>query len=45
MKVNILNCKPKAKIFKGMKGERQKYKKAIVTLEKGKTLDLGTGAK
>ena len=42
--VNILNRKPKNKIFKGVRGKTTSYKKAIVTLEKGKTLDLVSGA-
>jgi large subunit ribosomal protein L23 len=45
LKVNILNCKAKAKVFKGIKGSRNKFKKAIVTFEKGKTIDFGVGAK
>lgn len=44
VEVNILNSKPKTKVFKGMKGVRQGYKKAIVTVEKGKTLEFMAGA-
>lgn len=42
--VNILNTKPKVKYFKGRKGQRKGFKKAIVTLEPGKTIDLTAGA-
>lgn len=42
--VNICNTKGKEKVFKGIKGRRTGFKKAIVTLEKGKTLDFSTGA-
>ncbi len=45
LEVNVINCKGKNKIFKGRKGKRSNYKKAIVTLEKGKTIDFATGAK
>jgi large subunit ribosomal protein L23 len=41
--VNISNTKGKAKVFKGIKGARSGFKKAIVTLEKGKTLDFSAG--
>ena len=41
--VNISNTKGKTKVFKGMKGKRPGFKKAIVTLEKGKTLDFSAG--
>lgn len=42
--VNIIKSKPKNKIFKGVSGKRSGYKKAIVTLESGKTIDLTKGA-
>jgi large subunit ribosomal protein L23 len=42
--VNILTTKRKAKVFKGRQGIRSNFKKAIVTLEKGKTIDLAVGA-
>lgn len=42
--VNILTTKRKAKVFKGRQGFRSNFKKAIVTLEKGKTIDLAVGA-
>ena len=37
-KVNIINVKGKTKVFRGIKGKRPSYKKAIVTLEEGYTL-------
>ena len=43
LKVNILNSKPKNKIFKGVSGVRSGYKKAIVTVEKGKTFEFISG--
>ena len=39
--VNIINQKPSARVFKGVRGATKAFKKAIVTLEQGKTLDLG----
>ncbi|RZI45561.1 50S ribosomal protein L23 [Rickettsiales endosymbiont of Peranema trichophorum] len=44
VKVNIVRLKPKLKRFKGIVGQRQGYKKAIVSLESGKVLDLGLGS-
>lgn len=41
--VNILNVKGKVKLFRGRKGKRPDYKKAIVTLAKGQTLDYTAG--
>ncbi len=41
--VNIINVRPKKKVFKGRIGKRSGYKKAIVSLQKGENLDLGTG--
>jgi large subunit ribosomal protein L23 len=42
--VNILNTKGKKKVFKGRRGVRSGFKKAIITLKPGKTIDLGIGA-
>ncbi len=42
-KVNTLITKGKEKRFKGRVGRRSDMKKAIVTLAKGQTIDLGTG--
>lgn len=41
--VNIINQKGKKKVFKGVKGIRADFKKAVVTLEKGQNIDLGAG--
>ncbi|MCC7304901.1 MAG: 50S ribosomal protein L23 [Alphaproteobacteria bacterium] len=41
--VNTLILKGKTKRFKGQKGFRSDLKKAIVTLEEGQTIDIGTG--
>lgn len=41
--VNTLIQKGKTKRFKGVKGVRNNEKKAIVTLEEGQTIDMGTG--
>lgn len=41
--VNILNQVGKKKVFKGKEGKRQGYKKAIVTLAKGNTIELNKG--
>lgn len=41
--VNTLVQKGKTKRFKGVKGRRSDSKKAVVTLEEGQTIDVGTG--
>ncbi|MDF3047862.1 MAG: rplW [Candidatus Midichloriaceae bacterium] len=41
--VNMLNSKQKKKIFRGVAGTRQGYKKAIVTIEKGKMIEFSKG--
>lgn len=41
--VNTLIQKGKNKRFKGVMGRRSDIKKAIVTLEPGQTIDVGTG--
>lgn len=41
--VNTLVTQGKKKFFRGMKGQRSDYKKAIVTLEAGQTIDVTTG--
>lgn len=41
--VNTLIQKGKTKRFRGVKGARSDFKKAIVTLEEGQTIDTGTG--
>lgn len=37
-KVNIINVKGKTKAFRGVRGRRPSFKKAIVTLKEGYTL-------
>ena len=41
--VNTLIAKGKNKRFKGIMGRRSDVKKAVVTLEEGQTIDVGTG--
>ncbi len=41
--VNTLVAKGKSKRFKGIIGRRSDYKKAVVTLEDGQVIDVGTG--
>ena len=41
--VNTINVKGKKKVFKGTKGKRSDYKKAVITLIKGETLDYSGG--
>ena len=43
IKVNIINQKAKSKIKQGKKSIKSGYKKAIVTLKKGQSIDLTTG--
>ena len=43
IKVNTINQKGKTKIVRGKKTKRSGYKKAIVTLKKGQSIDLATG--
>ena len=45
IKINSLVTEGKVKIFKGIKGKRKDYKKVIVTLEKGNTIDFNAGIK
>ena len=40
-KVNVMNYSPRAKVFKGRKGTRSGFKKAIVFLADGQSLDFG----
>ena len=42
-KVNTLRQLGKVKRFKGIKGTRPEYKKAMVTLAEGSTIDVTTG--
>lgn len=41
--VNTLVQKGKTKRFKGIEGRRASFKKAVVTLEEGQTIDTGAG--
>tara|TARA_B100000131_G_C17746882_1_gene463479 strand:+ start:71 stop:364 length:294 start_codon:yes stop_codon:yes gene_type:complete len=43
IKVNIINQKTKLKLKQGRKSYKSGYKKAIVTLKKGQSIDLTTG--
>ena len=43
IKVNIINKQTRNKISRGRKVKVKGYKKAIVTLKKGQTIDLTTG--
>jgi len=43
VKVNIINTKTKKKIKQGKLSTKPGYKKAIVTLKKGRSIDLTTG--
>lgn len=41
--VNTLRQKGKTKMFRGRRGRRSDYKKAIVRLEEGQSIDVTTG--
>ena len=43
IKINTINLKGKTKLVKGKKSSKPGYKKAIVTLKKGQSIDLATG--
>ena len=43
IKVNIINLKSKIKLKQGRLSKKSGYKKAIVTLKKGQSIDLTTG--
>lgn len=45
LKVNSLRQKGKRKVFRGRRGRRSDYKKAIVTLKAGEHIDLSEGLK
>ena len=42
-KINIINKKTKKKIKQGRLSKKTGYKKAVVTLKKGQSIDLATG--
>ena len=43
IKINTINLRGKTKLVKGKKSSRPGYKKAIITLKKGQSIDLATG--
>ena len=43
LKINIINQKSKIKTRQGKKSLKSGYKKAIITLKKGQSIDLTTG--
>ena len=43
VKINIINQKTKIKMKQGKKSYKSGYKKAIITLKKGQSIDLTTG--
>ena len=43
VKVNIINQKSKLQVRQGKKSIKKGYKKAIITLKKGQSIDLTTG--
>ena len=43
VKINTINLKGKTKLVRGKKSSKSSYKKAIVTLKKGQSIDLATG--
>jgi large subunit ribosomal protein L23 len=42
-KINIINKQNRTKVVRGKKVKVQGYKKAIITLKKGQSIDLTTG--
>ena len=42
-KINIINKQPRTKLTRGRKIKVSGYKKAIITLKKGQSIDLTTG--
>jgi len=43
IKINTINLKGKTKIVRGKKAKKADFKKAIITLKKGQSIDLSTG--
>ena len=43
VKINTINLRGKSKIVKGKKTTKPSYKKAIITLKKGHSIDLASG--
>lgn len=44
-KVNTINVEGKVKRFRGRPGQRQDFRKAVVTLEVGQQVDIAAGAR
>ena len=44
-KVNTINVPGKNKRFRGIKGKQSDFKKAVITLEEGQTIDFMAGVK
>ena len=44
-KVATINQNGKVKIFRGKKGKRKNFKKAIVTLKEGNMIDISSGVR
>ena len=43
IKVNTINLKGKTKLVRGKRSSKPGYKKAVITLKKGQSIDLTTG--
>ena len=43
VKINTINIKGKTKLVRNKKSYKSGYKKAIITLKKGQSIDLSTG--
>lgn len=43
LSVNTINVQGKKKVFRGVLGKRKDFKKAIVTLANGQSIDLASG--
>tara|TARA_Y100000590_G_scaffold152252_1_gene174834 strand:- start:106 stop:399 length:294 start_codon:yes stop_codon:yes gene_type:complete len=43
LKINTINFRSKNKIVRGRKSRKPGFKKAIVTIKKGQSIDLATG--
>ena len=43
IKINTINLRKKTKLVRGKKSKKSGYKKAIITLKKGQSIDLTTG--
>jgi large subunit ribosomal protein L23 len=44
IKINTINNKAKTKSVRGKLGFKKGFKKAVITLKKGQSIDLGSGA-